>query len=128
MRALLDTHAFVWWIEEDSHLSARAREVIGSTDNQIVLSTLSGWEIVLKSSILRERRNDLPAYINAPNRIESVRDAAAHADPCAAHRVTAGSSHKDPFDRALIAQAQAERIPILSADRMIARYPVEVIW
>jgi PIN domain nuclease of toxin-antitoxin system len=92
-----------------------------------VLSTLSGWEIVLKSSILRERRNDLPAYINAQvalNQFETLPLTLAHVLRIA----SLPDHHKDPFDRALVAKAQVEGIPILSADRMIARYPVEMIW
>jgi PIN domain nuclease of toxin-antitoxin system len=128
MRVLLDTHAFIWWLYEDRRLSARAREIISSAQNEIVVSVLTGWEIALKVGLLRDpRRKDLEVYVTtqiAVNGFQVLTLTLEHALRVAA----LPDHHKDPFDRALIAQAQVEIIPILSADRAIARYPVEVIW
>ncbi|MGH7840322.1 MAG: type II toxin-antitoxin system VapC family toxin [Candidatus Binataceae bacterium] len=128
MRVLLDTHTFIWWLYEDPQLSARAREMISSAQNEIVVSVLTGWEIVLKTQLLRDvRRSDLQAYVTAQiaaNGFQVLPLTLEHALRVAA----LPNHHKDPFDRALIAQAQVENLPILSADRTIARYPVEVIW
>ena len=51
MRALLDTHAFLWWITDDPRLPARVREVIGDGENEILLSVASVWEIAIKKSL-----------------------------------------------------------------------------
>jgi PIN domain nuclease of toxin-antitoxin system len=127
MRVLLDTHAFIWWLYEDRRLSARAHEIISSAQNEIVVSVLTGWEIALKAGLLRDpHRKDLEVYVTtqiAVNGFQVLPLTLEHALRVAA----LPDYHKDPFDRALIAQAQVENIPILSADRAIARYPVEII-
>ena len=53
MKALLDTHTFLWWITEDPKLSSRVRKIIGNPDNEIVLSAVSGWEMVIKAKMGR---------------------------------------------------------------------------
>ncbi len=128
MRALLDTHAFLWWIGGDSRLSRRSREVIADPANQILFSAVSGWEIVEKA---RRNRLDLPAdpqsfvaeqiSINGFGVLPLLLDHALHVYSLPAH-------HKDLFDRMLIAQAQAENIALLTADRAIARYSVQILW
>lgn len=128
MRALLDTHTFLWWNLDTPRLSPRARDLIGDGGNEFLLSVVSVWEIAIKHA---RGRLDLPRppaeYL--PDRIahygyEPLRVEVSHA-------LQAGSlsaHHNDPFDRLLIAQALVERLPILSADPHFARYGVEVIW
>jgi PIN domain nuclease of toxin-antitoxin system len=128
MRVLLDTHAFLWWTANDPKLSAKARETIALPDAKILFSSIGAWELVIKKLLGRfvpsGDINELVRSQIAVNRFEVLALTLDHTLRFAA----LPDHHKDPFDRALIARAQVENIPILSADRAIARYPVEIIW
>ena len=125
MTALLDTHAFLWWIYGDRRFSQTAREVIASGDNDIIVSAITGWELSLKTRLIRER--DLAGYVVAQISLNNFR-----ALPLTLRHALQVSSlplhHRDPFDRALVAQAQLEDLTILTNDPMIARYEVKVLW
>jgi PIN domain nuclease of toxin-antitoxin system len=128
VRALLDTHAFLWWINDDARLSDRCRAIISSGVNEILFSAVSAWEIAVKAGIGRLTiPGDLETYTLAQvsrNRFEVLSISLSHA-----LRVSRlPSHHKDPFDRMLIAQAQVERVTILTGDAQIARYPIRVAW
>jgi PIN domain nuclease of toxin-antitoxin system len=128
MRALLDTHAFLWWVDASPRLSAAARDVIADGSNEILLSAAVAYEIALK---VAAGRLDLPTPVEEylPVRIESE-----GFDPLAvsvAHALRAAALppiHRDPFDRLLIAQAQLEGVSIVTVDPIIARYDVATIW
>jgi len=128
MKALLDTHTFLWWITDDPRLSTKVREIIGEGANELYLSAASGWEMAIKVSLGRLRLPDalerfIPEQL-ALNAIESLPVQMSHA-----LRVYAlPDYHRDPFDRLLIAQAQLEGLPILTRDTQIARYQVKTIW
>lgn len=128
MKALLDTHAFLWWIADDARLSPRVIELITDGANRLFLSAASGWEMAIKAKL---GKLELPAPVAAfvdeqlrTNGIESLPIQMRHA----LHVFELPPHHRDPFDRLLIAQAQLERMPILSSDPQLALYPVEVIW
>lgn len=128
MRALLDTHAFIWWLHEDPRLSVKARELIRNVENEILLSAVSGWEIAIKTRLLRQPpAGDVGAYVLA----QIAANAFGILPLTLEHALRVASlpdHHRDPFDRALVAQAQAEDLPLLTADNLIARYAVKVIW
>jgi PIN domain nuclease of toxin-antitoxin system len=126
MRALLDTHTFLWWINDDPRLSEHCREIIANGRNEVLFSAVSAWEIAVKS---RSGRLVLPSetepYIReqvSRNRFEVLSIDLAHALRVA----RLPNHHKDPFDRMLVAQAQVENLTILTADSEIARYPIRV--
>jgi PIN domain nuclease of toxin-antitoxin system len=128
LRALLDTHAFLWWNGHQAKLSARARRVITDTENEILLSVATVWEIALK-----ERRGrlelPLPASRYVPDRM--AQDGFLPLDIQVSHVLEAAAlppHHDDPFDRVLIAQAIAEAVPIITADEIMRRYAVRTIW
>ena len=128
MRALLDAHAFIWWVLELPELSETCREVVGDGDNDIIVSAASAYEIAYQAE---QGRLELPepadAYVRgrlAANGFGSLAIELAHALRAA----TLPRIHGDPFDRLLVAQAQIEGIPILTADPAIGRYDVETIW
>jgi PIN domain nuclease of toxin-antitoxin system len=128
MKVLLDTHAFLWWITDDPRLSLRAREIFADGNNELLFSAASGWEISIKVQLGRLR---LPAdpqpFIVDQLRINAIRSLAIQMNH-ALHVSTLPNHHRDPFDRLLIAQAQLEGLPILSADPQIGKYQVEVVW
>lgn len=128
MRALLDTHTFLWWISDDERLSLRVREIISNRHNTLLVSAASGWEMAIKLKLgkLKLARPPEPFITDqiAINAFEILPIQMHHA----LHVYTLLDHHRDPFDRMLIAQSQLENLPILTSDPHIALYPVEVIW
>jgi PIN domain nuclease of toxin-antitoxin system len=128
MRAILDTHACLWWITNNPQLSQPIRDIISNPNNTLYLSVASSWEIIIKSNIGKLPLPEPPTqFIQAclsANRFESMAISLAHV----LQVDTLPNHHKDPFDRILIAQAQVEDMPILTIDHLIAQYPVKTIW
>ena len=128
MNVLLDTHAFLWWIDNNPKLSSRAREIISDAGNAIFLSAASGWVFAIKARLGKlTLPGDLERFIAdqlAANAFSGLPIQLSHA----LHVYTLPAIHRDPFDRILVAQSQLEDMPILTVDLQIAKYPVEVIW
>ncbi len=128
MRVLLDTHAFLWWISDSPELSDAAREAIADQRNAPIFSAVSGWEIAIKAGLGRLELPDSPAkFVNeqlSQNGLEVLPIHLRHA--LGVYGLP--DHHRDPFDRLLVAQAVVERLPILTADPEIPRYPVETLW
>ena len=128
MKALLDTHTFLWWNLNDPQLSQTAREFIGDGKNDIYLSAASAWEIAIKCAkgrlVLPENPDRYVAHRIAHYHFLSLPIQLSHA----LHVFVLPTIHNDPFDRLLIAQSQLEDLPILTSDTEIVQYPVKVIW
>ncbi|MEW6572225.1 MAG: type II toxin-antitoxin system VapC family toxin [Bacillota bacterium] len=128
MRALLDTHTFLWWITDDPQLSARVREFISDGENELFFSAASGWEIAIKARLGKlSLQEDLESFLFEQlsiNGINSFPVQMSHA----LHVYNLPDYHRDPFDRLIIAQARVENMPVITADPQFARYPVEIIW
>ena len=128
MKAILDTHAFLWWITDSSRLSARARDLLGNGDNQIFFSAACGWEIAVKCGL---GKLTLP---NPPDKFipEHLRANALLALPIelyhALYVYKLPLHHRDPFDRMLVTQGILERMPIVTRDEKFDLYDVETIW
>ena len=128
MRALLDTHTFLWWITDSPELSQSARNAIGDSTNELYLSVASGWEIAIKTKLGRlgiagDPEKLIPEQM-ALNAIDGLPVQMSHA----LHVFQLPDLHRDPFDRILIAQCQVEEIPIITRDPAISQYDVEIIW
>jgi PIN domain nuclease of toxin-antitoxin system len=128
LKALLDTHAFIWWVLDAPQLSDACRRTLATNSNEIVVSVASSYEVVYKAAQGRLTLPDAPEkYMQerlTANRFTSLAIELAHALRAA----SLPRIHGDPFDRILIAQAQLEGMPILTSDAAIARYDVETIW
>lgn len=128
MRVLLDTHALIWFVNDDPLLSLTARNAIIPEENRVFFSLVSAWEIAIKVGIGRLdlgqplesflpdqlRRNGIELLPIELQHVLAVADLPRH--------------HRDPFDRLLIAQAITENLPIVSSDAAFDRYPVQRIW
>ncbi|MCX5866766.1 MAG: type II toxin-antitoxin system VapC family toxin [Proteobacteria bacterium] len=127
MRFLLDTQVFLWWIADDPRLSEKARGIMRNVENRLFLSAASGWEIAIKAKLGRIRLPQNPQGFVArqlsANAIESFPIQMGHA----LHTFTLPPYHRDPFDRIIVAQAQLEKLTVLSSDPQIARYDIKVI-
>jgi PIN domain nuclease of toxin-antitoxin system len=128
VKALLDAHAFIWWVLDMPNLSESCREILADGDNDLLLSAASCYEIAYKAAQGRLTLPEAPEeYIRSrlvANGFGSLPIEVSHALRAATLPVI----HRDPFDRMLIAQAQIEGLPILTADPAISRYDVETIW
>ena len=120
MRLLLDTHAFVWWITDVSRLTRTARSAIADPGNDVFVSAITGWEVAVKRA-----KGTMTAPDNLSAMVEEKRF--THLPLTFHHAEQAGKlpmHHRDPFDRLLIAQAQAEGLILVTRDHRIPRYDV----
>jgi PIN domain nuclease of toxin-antitoxin system len=127
-RFLLDTHAFLWWLDGDKRLTSKPRRLIQSEDNEILVSAASVWEITTKARI-----GKLPGALDVAADVPGciVSQGFSSLSISVEHAQVAGSlpgPHRDPFDRMLIAQAHAERIPIVSIEEIFDAYAVTRVW
>ena len=128
VRALLDTHAFLWWIADSGRLSVMARRVIADETNDIAVSAASAWEISTKFRLGKlpggeAVATDVVASIAGQGFTElaiSVADAA--------HAGRLPGPHRDPFDRMLAAQALSRDLAFVSVDTVFDRYGVNRLW
>jgi PIN domain nuclease of toxin-antitoxin system len=127
VRVLLDTQAWLWMLAAPERFSGRARRLVESRSNELFLSAASAWEIAIKHALGKLK---LPGKLEAavPGLMQKTGVIALPITH--AHALRAGSlptHHRDPFDRLLIAQAQLERIPILTSDPQLGPYEVKLL-
>ncbi|PAX60314.1 type II toxin-antitoxin system VapC family toxin [Brunnivagina elsteri] len=127
MKILLDTHTFLWFVNDSSELSNNANKLLES-DVDLLLSVASLWEIAIKVNLKKLTLPDayetfIPQQI-ALNSIEILPITLQHLTVVAKLPL----HHRDPFDRLLIAQAIAEDIQIISADKKFDFYSVDRRW
>ncbi|HEX5307506.1 MAG TPA: type II toxin-antitoxin system VapC family toxin [Solirubrobacteraceae bacterium] len=124
MRLLLDTHTALWLLADDRRLSEHACELLDDPRNEAVLSAVVVWEVAIKRSLGKLDAPDGFADLLLGGGAAPLPIAIDHAR--AVRRLP--WHHRDPFDRLLVAQAQHERLAILSADEQLAAYGVRVNW
>ena len=127
MEYLLDTHAFLWFINGHAELSPRAKNIIENPENAVYLSIASFWEIGIKLNIGKlildlsfdelKKEADKNDFRALPIQFEDIR-----------LLTTLELYHKDPFDRILIAQAMQNKMTIITRDSNFSAYPVKIIW
>src|SRR5579863_457487 len=128
MRLLLDTHALLWWATNDTSLPEPSRRRIAEARSEVLVSAISAWEIAIKTRLGR-----LPSALPLMDDFEGfLRRQDFEALPITVdHGLRAGllpGHHKDPFDRMLIAQAQAESLLVISNDEVFEHYGVRRFW
>jgi len=124
VRLLLDTHSLLALLSTDYRLSSVARTAMERPDAQLVVSTVSVWEIAIKRAIGKLRAPD-----DLVDRIEEAGGELLSITPRhAAATLALPLHHRDPFDRLLIAQARLERCAIVSGDGTFPAYDVPVVW
>lgn len=128
MKLLLDTHCFLWWFANDRRLGESARERVSDSGNDVYLSAASSWEIAIKVALGKLTLPETPE-VYVPSRLASQAISGLAIEHVHALRVASlPMHHQDPFDRLIVAQAQVEKLPILTADENIAAYEVDAIW
>lgn len=128
MRALLDTHALLWFVLGDARMSATATSCIVDSTTTKLVSPASYWEIAIKISLgkysLAEPYVDFMRHAVEGNGFEILPIDYRHT----AALIDLPMHHRDPFDRLLVAQALVENIPLLSNDPALGAYAVTRIW
>jgi PIN domain nuclease of toxin-antitoxin system len=128
VRLLLDTHAFLWFITADPLLSTAAKALIADPDNEVLVSPASYWEIAIKVSIGKYPLS-VPYETFITKGIDGNGFKVLPIEPKHTAMLTAMPfHHRDPFDRLLVAQAQAEKIPLVSADAILDQYGITRLW
>lgn len=130
---VLDTHVLVWWVGNDSQLSARARKALAAEQThagQILVSAISAWEIAM---LIRKGRlqltMELHDWLAAVESLEAVRLVDVSARLAVQSVQLPGEFHNDPADRMIVALAREAGVPLLTADDKIRSYPhVRSIW
>ncbi len=128
MALLLDTHAFLWWIDDSDRLSARARTAIGRPDQPCYVSVASQWEIAIKVSLGKLTvTSSLERFLTEQMAINGFQPLGI----TTGHVIRVASlpfHHRDPFDRLLVAQALDEQLDIVSADPVFRKYGLRRVW
>ncbi len=127
MKFIIDTHTFLWFINDSPQLSINAKSLLES-DNDLLLSIVSLWEIAIKISIGKltiphTYEEFIPQQVKI-NDIEILPISVAHL----ATVTMLPLHHRDPFDRLLIAQTITEKVSIISADKVFDSYSTTRIW
>jgi len=127
MKALLDTHTFLWAVADEGKLSRRVQQIYTGA-NDLWLSVASVWEILIK---VRAGKLALPDP-SGPYLVKKLAESRIEVLPIKLDHVLRIESlpvyHRDPFDRILIAQSLEEELPLITADPVFERYRVDLIW
>ena len=129
MNYLLDTSAFLWYVNNDRELSGVAKNIVSDSNMTMYLSLASIWELAIKANLGRGLvlHEPFPDFIDSQlrtNRFQLLRINIAHLKRV--HDLPL--HHRDPFDRLIIAQSQVENLPVISSDAAFDQYPVQRVW
>ena len=127
MNILIDTHAFMWFVNGDAHLGTNARQRIENPDNTNYMSVGSLWEIAIKINIGKLTVSypyDTVIQQIEENEIELLPIKFIHTQQL----IDLPLHHRNPFDRLIIAQAMAENMVVVTKDENFNCYPIEIIW
>lgn len=125
MNLLIDTHVLLWALDDDPLLSSAARAAITDGRNLVFVSAATAWEIVIKKA-LGKLRAPTESYLD-----ELRRHRFTPLDITTPHALaveTLPLHHTDPFDRLLVAQAQVEKLTLVTRDARLQAYAVPIIW
>ncbi|OQX03887.1 MAG: twitching motility protein PilT [Thiothrix lacustris] len=128
MRLLLDTHTFLWWDAQEDKLPPAVLALCQDTQHELFLSVASIWEMQIKHNL-----GKLALHLPLEKLVlDQVQKNALQILPIQMNHVLGLSAlpdvHKDPFDRLLIAQANVEKMTLLSGDGVFKNYPVQLFW
>jgi len=121
---LLDTHALLWWLDDNPRLGQQARRAIADPDNEVWISAVCVWEITIKQALGKLTMGGDLGQVIDDNRFGNLPITAKHA-------LAVGSLppiHRDPFDRLLVAQTGLEKLVLVTGDTNIGQYQVSILW
>jgi PIN domain nuclease of toxin-antitoxin system len=128
VRYLLDTGVWLWSLFESERISPRGRAVLADLSHEVFLSAVTSWEVAIKSGTGKLKLPEPPGtYVPRRMADQGIRPLpVSHQHALAVFGLP--DHHHDPFDRLLIAQANLEDLILITADHMIKKYPVQLLW
>jgi PIN domain nuclease of toxin-antitoxin system len=128
LKYLLDTGVWLWSLWEPERISRKARAVLADLSQEVFLSAATSWEVAIKSGSGKLKLPEAPGtYVPRRMADQGIRPLpVSHQHALAVFGLP--DHHQDPFDRLLVAQANLEDMILVTADRMIEKYPVRVLW
>ncbi len=128
MKYLLDTGVWLWTLHEPERISRKSRAVLADSGHEVFLSAATAWEVAIKSGTGKLKLPEAPgAYVPRRMADQGLRPLpVSHQHALAVFGLP--DHHHDPFDRLLIAQANLEDMVLITADQMIEKYPVQILW
>jgi PIN domain nuclease of toxin-antitoxin system len=127
MRILIDTQAFIWFVENDKHIPAKIKKELEESSNTIIVSIASLWEMAIKMSL-----NKLQLSCDIEEMIEKIYINGFEILPILPVHIIKLSKldfvHRDPFDRIIISQSLTEDFQVVSSDRIFDDYGVRRKW
>jgi PIN domain nuclease of toxin-antitoxin system len=127
MRILLDTHIFLWFISGDTQLSADVRDAIRDPDNEVYLSAISVWEILVKYQLGKLPLPEHPeTYLPKQRDLHQILSLALD-ENSVAQLTKLPPLHRDPFDRMLVCQALQNGLTIATVDAAVRAYSISTI-
>ncbi len=128
MKALLDTHALLWFLEDAPALSIRARELIEEEENVCLVSMATGWELAIKVT-LGKLQTPVPLQYLFTEELERLHFTVLPIEARHLHHLlTLPLHHRDPFDRMIISQALSEDLTVAGNDPAFDAYGVRRVW
>jgi len=124
---LLDTHIFLWYISKDKRLPALFRDAIRNFDNQVFLSVVSLWEAIVKYQLDKLPLPTPPETYLPVQRKKHQIESLDLDESSVSHLSTLPPIHRDPFDRMLICQALEHGLILVTVDKKIGLYPVQIL-
>lgn len=128
MNLLIDTQAIIWFAENNSQLSSKARSAMEDIDNNCFVSMASFWEISIKMNLGKLNINNLTLSEFMDEVTENGFPTLDIQREHILENVKLPLIHRDPFDRLIIAQAFSENMPVVSSDPAFELYPIQRIW
>ena len=128
MKYLLDTGVWLWSNFEPERLSPKAESILEDLGNELFLSAASAWEIAIKFAAGKLHLPEPPSsYVPRRMADQGIRPlAVSHHHSLALAALV--RHHRDPFDRLLVVQASLENMILVTSDRLLERYPVQLLW
>jgi PIN domain nuclease of toxin-antitoxin system len=128
VKYLLDTNVWLWTVWDPERIAPPVRVVVGDVFNEVFLSAATSWEIAIKAASGKLKLPEAPdTYVPRRMGEQGFRPLpVSHLHALAVFALP--SHHRDPFDRLLVAQAKAENLVLVTADRVLQKYPVQVLW
>ena len=125
---LLDSHVLLWWWFDPDRLSNTALELLSNPSTSVLVSAATVWELSLKHHQgklpeLSSAITDLPGLLQADG-FEALPISLAHGLRAGGY----SQPHRDPFDRMLAAQAELERLVLITADSQLSTFPCQILW
>ena len=125
MRYLLDTHALIWYFENDGKLSQKVEMVIDNPKNKIYVSSATLWEIAIKIG-LGKLDVDFDLLLGKVEQAEFL--ILQTKNQYLQELISLPQIHKDPFDRLLVVTTKVENMTLITTDEHIQKYDVEWMW